>query len=395
MKILLITPACHFTNAGAAQRDIYAAITTLQKLNFEVAVYSIDSAAQDRATLKSVADKYKIDLRTFLPPKNNWSRFKSVLTEFSLFDGAAYVFKQLCLDKKFLGFLRDFQPNRVFSFCSYSWPVLELAKTMGIHSVFRSHNFESDFFWESLNIGQKFNPLNWLRVGAKYLGEKKAVIYSSAVASLPFEQMKKYQAWKKENVQILTLFFLPESLRAPAVHAGKQSLDLFFLGASYNVIFHLRGAELLIEQIAPRVLALAAGKFRFHICGSKLPQRLVDKCKDGIIYEGYVENLEEFLSSMDAGVFPVMTGKTMKGKVFESLARALPIVMSSNCLGGYDLKDGQEMLLADSVQEFVEKIIGLSDAGLRQRLSDGAAMLAAMEFSEAKIESVLKNLLKV
>lgn len=392
-KILVVTPACHFSNIGAAQRDIYAAIAILQKMNFEVALYTIDSRAQEPVVLKSVADKYKIDLRTFLPARSNWPRFKRTLLEPVLFDGAAYVFGQLVRDSVFLEYLKNYQPDCIFSFCSYSWPIFKLAKKMGIHSVFRSHNFESSFFWESLGAVEKINPLNWLRVLSKYCGEYLALKYADKVGTLPFEQVNIYKKWKSSGVEILTLLFLPGSLRQPNVHAEKDCLDLFYLGASYNVVFHLRGAQLLIENIAPRVSAMAPGKFRFHICGSKLPALLVKQCRGDIIYEGYVPDLESFMQSMDAGVFPAMTGKTMKGKVFETLARAFPMIIPANCLGGYNLRDDKEVLLADTVELFVEKILLLADVKIRTELSNNAYNFAQKEFSGQKIVSVVSNLL--
>lgn len=393
MKILIITPACHFQNAGAAQHDIYATIVILQKLNCEVALYTIDSKAQDSAVLKSIADRYKIDLRTFLPSQNNWLRFKRMLSKPPLFDGAVDVFDQLCQDKVFLEYLQSYPPDCIFSFCSYSWPVFKLAKKMGIHSVFRSHNFESSFFEESLGVGEKFNPLNWLRVLCKYRGEYLAVKYASKIGTLPFEQVNIYKKWKASGVEILTLLFLPKSLRQPNVHGNKERLDLFYLGASYNVIFHRRGAELLIKEIAPRVLARAPGRFRFHICGSKLPADLAQHCQGDIIYEGYVPDLEVFLQNMDAGVFPVMIGRTMKGKVFETLVRAFPMVIPSNCLGGYNLQDGKEILLADSVESFVEKVLQLAEVKVRTTLANNAYHFAQKEFSEQKIMAVLSGLL--
>lgn len=391
-KIVIITPACHFKNAGAAQRDIYSTIASLQKLGHQVVLYTIGSPEQDQSTLNGLAVKYQIPVSVFTPKATFWSRISSMIMNPSLFDGAAFVFDQLCKNQDFLDYLKHEKIDCIFSFCSYSWPVLKLGKKLNIRTIFRSHNFESSFFWESLEYKQKLNPLNWLRVFAKYFGEKNAVHWADAVGSLPFEQIKKYYFWKKEAIKVLTLTFLPESLRPPKVNAGKVPLDLFYLGASYNVIFHLRGAEMLIEQVAPKILALTKGEFRFHICGSKLPQRLVEKCKDGVIYEGYVENLENFLNGMDAGVFPVMTGKTMKGKVFESLARAFPVVMSKNCLGGYNLVNGEQFLLADTVEEFVQKILSLRDLQLRKHLAEGAHSLALREFSEDAIQSVLRNL---
>ena len=126
-----------------------------------------------------------------------------------------------------------------------------------------------------------------------------------------------------------------------------------------------------------------------------MPKYLVDKCKGNVIYEGYVQDLDLFLEEMDAGVFPVMTGKTMKGKVFDSLARSFPIVISKNCLGGYRMVDGEGVFIADSVDEFVNKILLLLDPEVRKKLAWGARNFSLNNFSEEKILSVMDEVLSI
>ncbi|MBI5401615.1 glycosyltransferase [Candidatus Wolfebacteria bacterium] len=396
MKVLVVTPSCYSKHVGAVQRDIYSIIRFLQKMDYEVVLYTIRTFHRDLATIEAVAKKYNIRAKVFEPSLSIIKRFKDMIVHsWVLFDGATHVFDQMAGDQEFKSWINDFKPDVIFSFCSYSWPVLRLAKQLGIHSVFRSHNFESSFFWESLDSGQKFNPLNWLRYAAKYLEEKKAAVYSDAVATLPFEQVEKYRRWKNSGkVHILTLPFLALAMREPDVHIDKQQIDLFYLGAHYDVIFHLRGVKMLIEDIAPRILKMAGDSVKFHVCGAKLPQFLIDQCGDNVSYEGYVPDLDLFLAKMDAGVFPVMSGKTMKGKVFDSLARAFPIVISRNCLGGYRLRDGEEVFIADSVDEFVEKILLLRDSEVRKRLAHGARNFSLNNFSEENILAVLGKALQ-
>jgi len=69
-----------------------------------------------------------------------------------------------------------------------------------------------------------------------------------------------------------------------------------------------------------------------------------------LIYEGYVDDFEEFMARMDIGAFPVFTGSTIKGKIVESLCRAFPSVLTKNCLGMYDLKDGREVIIRNISQ---------------------------------------------
>ncbi len=394
MKIVIITPSCHGKNVGAVQHDISGTIEFFQNMGHTVSLYTIKTNHRDSSVITDLGEKYKMDVNWFSPSLSLKKRVIAMIKSSpALFDGASHVFDQLIKDEKFNSYIETLQPDLIFSFNSYSWPVFKFAKKKNIPSVFRSHNFESSFFWEALKPKEKVNPFNWLRYIAKHFGEKNAVKLSTAVATLPFAQVDTYYKWKpKDKIFILTLMFLSRSMRPPQFHENKKVIDLFYLGANYSVIFHLRGVKMLIEDIAPKVHAAAPGKFNFHICGAKLPEDMKEKCKDGIVYEGYVPDLEIFLSEMDAGVFPVETGKTMKGKVFESIARAFPIVISPNCFGGYNIRHEKEALVGDSTDAFVENILKLQDLQIRKNLAQGARNFGENNFSEEHITECLTDI---
>lgn len=394
-KVLVVSPPTFGNAVGGAAKDIFEIVRLLKDMGHEVSFYAIGTAGQDKEVIESFKKTYGVSAYTFMPDlKDIPAWLKALLGDWALFDRAAYVFRQLVVDTEYLSHIEAFKPDIIVHFCSYSWPVAQFAKERGIPAVFRSHNYEPSFFWEELESGVRWNPINWIRYAAKRRGEWNAIRFTSTVATIPFADVWRYRVWKPDSIFPLTLTYLPQSLRAPHVHEGKKPLDVFYLGASYRVSFHLRGAGMLIEDIAPRVLARAPGAFRFHICGAKLPQYLVDKCDgENIIYEGYVPDLEKFLDGMDIGAFPVFTGKVMKGKVFESLARGFPIVIPRVCMAEYALEHGRVVLLAESVAEFVDAITSLEDEKKRTTLADGAVRFANEHFSHEALTTSLSRAL--
>jgi len=84
----------------------------------------------------------------------------------------------------------------------------------------------------------------------------------------------------------------------------------------------------------------------------------------------------------------------MKGKVFESLCRAFPVVIPSFCLGGYTLKDGEEVLMAETPDAFVDAILSLKDDALRERLSKGGRSFAQNYFSHEELTNTLSSILE-
>lgn len=396
MKILVVSPPTFGKNVGGAAKETFGNLDLLVSMGHEVTLYVIGAPGSTHGPLiEAFAKEHQVTVRICEPDLRDWGRyFRRVLTRsLGYLDRAAYVFDFMIEDPEFIRYVDEWKPDAALFFCSYAWPVAPFFRQRGIPSILRSHNYEPDFFWESLDPPEWFNPLNWLRYGAKVIGEHHAVVYSDAVASLPFDGMEWYRTWKKENIFVHTISYPYKGLRGPWVHQGKSPLDIMYLGASYLVRFHLRGAEELIRHIAPEVERRAPGRFRFHILGSKMPERVANLC-DGksVIYEGYVDDFEGFLEGMDAGAFPVYTGKVIKGKVFESMARAFPIVIPQNCLGGYVLKDGEEVLMAETNDAFVEAILSLQSDDLRLKLSTGAAEFAKQDFS---YEALTANLSKI
>ncbi len=393
-RVLVVSPPTFGNAVGGAAKDTFEIVRLLKDMGHDVSFYAIGSLGQDEKVIESFKEHYGVSARTFMPSARDTAQWaREVLNDWALLDGAAYVFRQLVHDKDFLRHVEAFKPEIIVHFCSYSWPVAQFAKERGIPAVFRSHNYEPSFFWEEQEKTAQWNPFNWIRYAAKERGEKNAVRYTSSVATIPFADVWRYRQWKPDAIFPLALTYLPQSLRAPHVHEGKKPLDVFYLGASYRVSFHLRGAAMLIEDIAPRVLARAPGVFRFHICGAKLPQYLVEKCGENIIYEGYVPDLEKFLDGMDIGAFPVFTGKVMKGKVFESLARGFPIVIPRVCMAEYALAHEREVLLAESIDEFVEQIVSLENEGKRAALARGATEFAGEHFTKERLMTALDTVL--
>ena len=105
MKILVVTPACHFKNSGATQNDMYALLGHLRNLGHDIVLYTLDSPKQDKNTLNKVASKYNVPVETFEPDTRSMTRWiLRLFKEPALFDRAAYVFDILARSNDFKNF---------------------------------------------------------------------------------------------------------------------------------------------------------------------------------------------------------------------------------------------------------------------------------------------------
>lgn len=394
--ILVISSPVEVRAPGAAEKDIAATVAELSALGYRVLFCTVTPPRTREIFIEKAPLAGSIKTYDYQAPRMPlWAWIGRAIRKPALLDRASIPFWHFARSVHFQNLLHDEHVDVVFSFCSFTWPVLEKAREAGVRTVMRSHNYESSFFVESLESWERFYPSNWVRTFGKFHSEKSALLASDAVGTLPIEEIGRYRSWNPTGTHILTLVFAGRHIRPPFVHKKERPYEVFYLGANYKVPFHRRGAERLILDIAPRVAALAPETFRFHVCGARLSEALRNQC-DGkwVIYEDYVPDLEGFLARMDIGAFPVWTGRTMKGKVFEALCRAFPIVIPVNGLGGYDLKNGREVLVADDIETFARCIVSLSDENLRRKLSEGAARIAQQEFGMDSIRATLKVLVE-
>lgn len=378
---------------GAGQQDTYHLAKLLKEIGHLVYVVSYDYN-----TNLEFVDKFRkagvevfifsADCEFSLFRNNNF--FKNLI---SWLDPATHPFLKLCANKDFINLFEEIKPDAVMGVQTFTSPVLIFANKKGTPSVLRSQNIEFKHHMDMLRGRQLLNPLNYILFFLKYIGELCAARYSSFIFTISHHEFGWY---KKINSKtgLLPLCSLYEKIQNPfgRVAESRSGINLFYAGGTYNILPHLKGVELLVEKIMPEVLLKKPGVFKLHIFGSKLPQRLINKC-DGIsiIYRGYVEDYEVALKDMDVGVFPTFTGRGMKQKIFEAICGGFPVVAPRKALGGYPLKDGEDILIAGNTVEFTDKIIQLKERDLRVKISRGAFNFTEKHFNKSNYTAFLEK----
>jgi glycosyltransferase involved in cell wall biosynthesis len=87
-------------------------------------------------------------------------------------------------------------------------------------------------------------------------------------------------------------------------------------------------------------------------------------------FPGYLEDVRPAVASSWLSIVPLRVGGGTRLKVLESMALGTPVVSTSKGCEGLDLRIGEEVLVADTAQEFAAAVGRvLLDADLRARLS--------------------------
>lgn len=106
---------------------------------------------------------------------------------------------------------------------------------------------------------------------------------------------------------------------------------------------------------------------------------------EGVELTGYVEKVDEYYEDCGVFVVPLRVGSGIRVKILNAMAAGMPVVSSSIGLEGIPARDGREVMVADTVDEFAEKVEKvLIDESLAMELSRNALSFIENEYSEEK-----------
>ncbi|MEP6936214.1 MAG: glycosyltransferase [Nitrospirota bacterium] len=118
---------------------------------------------------------------------------------------------------------------------------------------------------------------------------------------------------------------------------------------------------------------------QFWIVGSEPSERVKSLTRiSGIHVTGKVDDVRPYLRSATVFVCPLRIGSGVKNKILAAMAMQKATVATSMSIDGLDLADNREVLLADTPQDFAEKVVRLlNDQKAAQQL--GANGLARVQ----------------
>lgn len=133
---------------------------------------------------------------------------------------------------------------------------------------------------------------------------------------------------------------------------------------------------------------------RLHCIGADAPPAVAALAAiPGITVHGHVPDLQPWLDGCRVSVAPLRYGAGVKGKVNQAMAHGLPVVATPCAAEGMHLRDGDDVLVADTAAAFAHAVLRLhEDAALWQRLAEGGRANVARYFSEDAARTVVRAL---
>jgi len=113
------------------------------------------------------------------------------------------------------------------------------------------------------------------------------------------------------------------------------------------------------REVFPHVHAQLPG-VRFHCIGAEPPEAVrALSAEPGIVVHGHVPDLTPYMDGARIAVAPLRFGAGVKGKVNLSMAHGQPVVATTCAVEGMHLRDGVDVVVADSAEGFAAAVVAL------------------------------------
>jgi len=271
----------------------------------------------------------------------------------------------------------------------FTTPYLEsIRKVFSGKILVRAHNVEYKI-WEGLSKNES-NPIK-----KKYLKQLA-------------RDLKKYEIDTLNKVDgLMTLSqddledFNNLGIRSPKVmitiSTGTQTIDhdyatnnLFHLG-SMNWQPNIEAVNYVIDLMPE--LRKKNENLEFHIAGIESQSLYSSDTTNGIIVDGYIENLNDFISKMGILLSPIQSGSGIRVKILEMMAYGLPVITSE--LGAKGLIETNGVRIANTRKEILEAIYELAnDENKRQELGLKAKRYVSLHHNPEKVSEQIIEFIK-
>lgn len=155
----------------------------------------------------------------------------------------------------------------------------------------------------------------------------------------------------------------------------KERRGIIFVGG-YQHKPNVDAVKYFVLEIMP-IIRLRLPGVNFYIVGSNPPPEILALAAMDISVVGFVEDINPMLDQMRVSVAPLRFGAGVKGKIASAMAVGLPVVATPIAAEGMSITNGENVLVADSAEDFAEAVIQLyEDEALWHAISKSSIKFA-------------------
>ena len=187
---------------------------------------------------------------------------------------------------------------------------------------------------------------------------------------------------------IATVPFGVEPPTLPATDAA-DPCALFHIG-SMDWLPNREGIGWLLKTVWPAIHR-AAPAARLYLAGRKMPARWMNRQDDdGVTIEGEVESAADFIAGKQINIVPLLSGSGIRVKIVEAMSLGKTVITTAVGAQGIDYTDGENILIANTPDEFARHVSRCLDNPLRCRqIGEAAARLVRERYNTGTLTEQL------
>lgn len=161
--------------------------------------------------------------------------------------------------------------------------------------------------------------------------------------------------------------------------------------ASMNWLPNIEAIEWFCKEILP-LIKKKVQRIKLYIVGINPSNNIKSLASNDVIVTGFVKDVRKYIAKGQVFIVPLKTGSGMRIKILNALAMGKAIVSTSIGCEGIDVTDRENIFIADSKEEFADKIIYLlNNKSERKRLGENGLKLVKKKYQWEKIVENIEN----
>ncbi len=166
----------------------------------------------------------------------------------------------------------------------------------------------------------------------------------------------------EQKTPLNNIFFNPHGVDAhyftPDTNMPRIPNSLIFTG-NMNYTPNIDAAQYFCQDILPSI-RIRVPDIKLFIVGADPSSEIKSLAQDpSIRVTGRVPDLREYMNRTQIAIAPIRIGAGLQNKVLEGMSMRMPMVITSVANEGIQAIDGQNVLIADSPEDFTDRIISL------------------------------------
>lgn len=345
------------TDGGA--QAIHNTTRGLLENNVDVHVFSINPS-RNYVDVSSLPTEY-LESTNFTSVDVNTQIKRSALL-LNLFKKDSYFiqrFKSIEFERKLIDFLSKSEYDIIQLEHLYLFPYLDvIRKHSTAKVVYRPQNIEF-VIWERYLKNIKNPAKKWfIQVATKRLKkfEKTESGKADGIIALTKEDASVLRAFTKDKPVIeIPMGFDFGALSNFNFHEQYDDFPIFYHLGSMDWLPNEEAIRWFIDEILPLVIQKIPD-IKIHIAGRNMQNYFLDKKSKNLEVAGEIRNPIDYQKNKAIMIVPLISGSGIRAKIVEGIALGKTIITTTIGAQGMKYTDGDNILIADTPEEFVEQI---------------------------------------